>query len=288
MVESLTRVCLVLVTHNRLYYTQLCVTYLLADTQSNFELFIWDNASTDDTPAYLKSLNDPRIRNVILYPENAGQTVAMNRVWSNTSAQFLAKLDNDCLVQPGWMLNLVAAHLDNPTLGAVACWHYRTKDFDDRIARRKIREMNGHKLFQHPFVCGSGFLLKRETYQHLGPWPEGSPNIGTTQYFLRIAQAGYINGWYYPLVLQHHMDDPLSPYCWYHDDQSIQRVREITFTLRNRHINTMDQRMKRRQFVLDSLMYGSSNAICYIGWRSKIRRIWPRLDQWLWRIHFNI
>jgi len=288
MTETRARVCLVLVTHNRVRYTEKCAAHLLADTHSEFVLHIWDNASTDDTASYLKSLRDPRIREVIFWGNNAGQTVAMNRVWAQTSADFVAKIDNDCLVTPGWTGLLAAAHRDNPDLGAIACWHYREEDFEQRIAQRKIRQMNKHAVFEHPFVCGSGFMLKRETYLKMGPWPEGSADIGTTGYFLRLAQAGYVNGWYFPLILQHHMDDPLSPYCSYHDDKSLQEVRDVTFTLRNRQISTMDQRMRRRRLVLENLMYGAPKAACHVGWRGKMRRVWPRVDRLLWRVGWII
>src|SRR5688572_8565139 len=182
------RTCLVLVTHNRVQYTQKCVEHVLADNKSNFELHIWDNASTDDTPRYLSSIRDRRLKSVVLSEKNVGQTTAMNRVWAQTDAELVSKLDNDCLVSPGWLCTLAAAHRDVKELGAVACWHYELADFNDRVAQSKTIELaGGHQIFQHPWVCGSGFVIKRETYLKMGPWPEGSPDISTTGYFLQMA-----------------------------------------------------------------------------------------------------
>src|SRR5579859_2875983 len=90
-------VCLVLVTHNRLVYTRKTIDALLDDRAADFDVYLWDNSSKDETPDYLKSLKDPRIKEVILSKENVGQTVAMNRVWNKSKAELVAKLDNDCL-----------------------------------------------------------------------------------------------------------------------------------------------------------------------------------------------
>ena len=272
--------CLVLVTHNRLSYTKKCIEYIFKDQISDFDLYIWDNASTDETPEYLMSLSDSRLVKVHLSKENLGQTVAMNQIWQESKAELLSKLDNDCLVTEGWLKTLGEAHRDIPNLGAIACWHYMADDFDERIAALKIKEINGHKIFRHPFVCGSGFVMKRETFVKMKPWPEGSPNIGTTGYFLNMALNGMINGWYYPLILQHHMDDPLSPHCIYTDDKSLRDVRDITFTLRNFNINSMDDRMRRRSKVVRNLMYGSPNAASYTGLKGKLRRFIPCFDKW--------
>lgn len=264
--------CLVLVTHNRLDYTRKTLGSVLADDKSDFELYIWDNASSDETPDYLRSIKDPRIKDIVLHNENLGPTVAMNRLWNRSNSEFVAKLDNDCLVTPGWLEVLTKAHRDVPEFGALACWHFRLEDFDHKIADHKIRQYGGHTVFQHPFVCGTGFVIKRSTYQKLGPWPEGSRDIGTTDYFLRIARAGYINGWYYPFVLQHHMDDPLSPHCCYHDDESLRRVQAVTYTLRMNKLDSFEKRLRRRDEVIRNLMCGPIDPKYYFGWRSALRR----------------
>jgi len=269
--------CLVLVTHNRLNYTKRCIDNILADKDSDFELHIWDNASADETPQYLKSLSDDRIKQVVLAKSNLGQTVAMNKIWSTTRTEFVAKLDNDCLVTPGWLRILTKAHRDSEHLGAVACWHFREEDFDENLAKHKIIEHNGHRILRHPWVCGSGFVMKRRTYLEMGPWEEGSPNIGTTGYFLKMALRGYANGWYLPFVLQHHMDDLFSPYRRYHDDASLQEGKTITYSLRNNNINTIEDLTRRRESVLKTLICGSPHVRDYVGWRIKLKRLIARI-----------
>jgi len=270
-------IALVLPTHNRLEYTQKVIPRLLEDSKEDFDLYLWDNASTDETPHYLKEeVKDPRIVEVVLSKENVGQTGAMNYVWSKTKAELVGKIDNDCLVTPGWTRIFAQAHKDIPRLGAVACWHFFPDDFDYERAKHKIQTFGGHQIFRHPWVGGTGFLLKRKTFLEIGSWDEG-PDVGTTHYFLKMALAGYINGWYYPLIYQEHMDDPVSEYSVLKDDAAIEKMYDITYTLRAQNIKTMEGRMRWRRAVLHNLLCGPWEAKYYVGWRSKLRRIKKRV-----------
>lgn len=49
-------------THNRSALLKRAVDSVLIQTYDNFELFIVDDHSSDDTPNMVKSLTDPRIR----------------------------------------------------------------------------------------------------------------------------------------------------------------------------------------------------------------------------------
>ena len=190
-------VAIVLVTYNRLEYTKKSIPRLLEDPGEKFDLYLWDNASTDGTQEYLQNLKDPRIVETICSKDNQGQTAAMNYVWSKTKAELISKLDNDCLVTPGWTRILSEAHKDIKNLGAVACWHYPIEEFNESAVRKagKIQTFGNHQIFRHPWVCGSAFIMKRRSFQKYGLWKKGR-NIASTYYFLKMALAGEINGWY--------------------------------------------------------------------------------------------
>jgi len=274
------KICLVVVTHNRLAYTRKCLEALLADRKTDFDLVLWDNASTDETAEYLRDgIKDARVKEVVLHKENPGPTFALNRIWSKSKAELIGKVDNDCLVAPDWLTKLSEAHTEIEQLGAIACWHYREIDFNESVARWKIHQYGRHRIFRHPHVCGSGFLLKRSIYQKIGPCPEGSRSYGLTGYFHKVALGGYINGWYYPFVLQDHMDDPFSPHCAFKDDATMQAVGEVTYTMRTHAIKTYAERLKRREYVLRELHLGPWQPQFYLGWPGRIRRWLPFVDR---------
>jgi len=266
---------IVLVTYNRLEYTKKTINCLLND-QDEFDLYIWDNASIDGTKEYLmEEIKDSRIKEIYLSIENLGQTAAMNYFWAKCNTDLVGKLDNDILISPGWVKTISEAHKDIEMLGAVACWHFWEEDFNYEIAKKKIKKYGNHQILKHPFVGGTGFLLKRKTYLKMGPWEEGSPNIGTTSYFLKMALSGYINGWYYPLITQEHMDDPTSKHCIFKDDASLMKVYDITYTLRTNKIKSYNDRLKRRDYILSRILRGASDAKYYVGWRNKLHRYLP-------------
>ena len=275
-------VCIVLVTYNRLEYTKKVIARLLEDPSEEFELYLWDNASSDETPEYLKEeVKDPRIVETILSKENVGQTGAMNYAWSKTKADLVGKLDNDCLVTPGWTRILAKAHEDIEKLGVVACWHYPLDEFDEKAVRKmgKIQSFGKHQIFRHPWVCGSAFIMKQKTYEEYGPWEVG-PDVGTTYYFLKMARGSEINGWYYPLILQEHMDDPRSKHTLLTDDDSIRRLHNVTYSLRTHNIWDIEKRWARRRVVLKNMFSDPWEAKYYVGWRGTLRALkgkWRRL-----------
>jgi glycosyltransferase involved in cell wall biosynthesis len=267
---------LAFVTWNRLEYTRLALSSLLADPDEEFRLSIWDNGSTDGTRDYLRSeVDDRRIHDITFSEENVGQIVAVNTIWSRSGAELLGKIDNDCLLTPGWTRTLAAAHRDIDRLGVVACWHYFADDFDYERAKWKIQEHNGHRIFRHPWTCGTGLLIKRSTYREVGPMRGTS----TTEYWLEMAARGYINGFYYPLVFQEHMDDPKSRYTRLKDEESYQSAKSDTYNLNYHGQATLSDRWIWRQRVLDNLLDDPWEASHYLGWRARARRLRSRVSQ---------
>lgn len=266
---------LVFVTYNRLHYTKLALASVLADLEEEFSLTIWDNASSDGTTEYLKKVvNDHRITNIIYSKNNIGQTAAINEVWSKSKADLLGKLDNDCLVTPGWTRILAEAHKDIPNLGVVACWHFFPDDFDYQRAKHKIQQFGKHQIFRHPWTCGTGLLIKRETYKRFGPMQ----NNATTRYWLNMALAGYINGFYYPLIYQEHMDDSKSKYCRIKDKESFDSAINTTVGLQAGRYSDPMGRLQWRGKIVRNLLYDPYDPRYYIGWRSKLGRLrsWMR------------
>lgn len=269
---------LVFITYNRLEYTKLALASLLADSTEEFSLTIWDNASTDGTVEYMKKeVNDPRIADIIFSKENVGQLAAMNKVWGRSKADLLGKLDNDCLVTPGWTRILAEAHNDIPNLGVVACWHYPPEDFDYERAKHKIQRFGKHQILRHPWICGTGFILKRDTFKKLGP----ISGKATTKYWLKMAMAGYINGFYYPPVHQEHMDDPKSKHSMLKDEESYQAAKKVTFSLNLPGLESLADRWHRRQKILDNLLDDPWDVKYYVGWRRKCRRVKQKLAELL-------
>ncbi len=267
---------LVFITYDRLEYTRLALASVLADP-SDFRLTIWDNASTDGTRDYLRNeVSDSRIADIVLSAENVGQIEAVNRVWSASRADLVGKLDNDCLMSPGWTETLAQAHADIDQLGVVACWHFYPEDFDEPRARHKIQDFGSHRIFRHPSTCGTGLLIKTDTYRKMGPMT----GRFTTAYWFNMANHGYVNGFYYPLVYQEHMDDTRSKHCLlpkrFFDETYRARTGLPAERLTSMHNHAMYHEkvlrsLVRHQAILNNLLDEPFDPAYYSRWRKRAR-----------------
>lgn len=111
---------IVVVTYNNLAFTRMALESVLSNTDGiTFELIVVDNASTDDSRAYLSVLAS-RNRNVrvILNSTNRGFAAANNQGLEAARGSLLVLLNNDTIVTPGWLRRLDNAALD-ATVGLV-------------------------------------------------------------------------------------------------------------------------------------------------------------------------
>jgi GT2 family glycosyltransferase len=114
------RASIVVVTHNSLAYTKMCLTTLFGcGWHREDELIIVDNASSDGTPDYLRDVVrlNPFVR-ILINQENRGFAAANNQGLAIATGDVLILLNNDTLLMPGWRNGLLS-WLGNPGIGLV-------------------------------------------------------------------------------------------------------------------------------------------------------------------------
>jgi ATP-binding cassette subfamily B protein len=178
------QVSIVIVTHDGLAFTRLCLETVLATTAgAAVEVIVVDNASSDLTPAYLGGVAGrwPNVR-TLLNDTNVGFAPAVNQGLALARGTTLVVLNNDTIVPPGW-LDRLEQHLGEPDIGMVGpCTNaapnesripvdYGTYgEFLRFAARRSIEEAGQTRdLDVLTMFC---VALKRETFEQLGPLDE--------------------------------------------------------------------------------------------------------------------
>lgn len=112
------RASIIVVTHNNLVFTLMSLETVLANTDyAPVEVLVVDNASTDGTPDYLRTLaaQNPQVR-IFFNAENLGFAKANNKGLAAATGEFLILLNNDTIVPPHWLGRLLK-HLTDPTIG---------------------------------------------------------------------------------------------------------------------------------------------------------------------------
>jgi GalNAc5-diNAcBac-PP-undecaprenol beta-1,3-glucosyltransferase len=87
-------VSLVIPTYNRARLVRRAIASALSQTHRDVEVVVVDDGSTDETPAVLASLDDPRVRHV-RHPVNRGVNGAKNTGLDNARGDWIGMLDSD-------------------------------------------------------------------------------------------------------------------------------------------------------------------------------------------------
>jgi glycosyltransferase involved in cell wall biosynthesis len=267
---------ILMITYNRAEYTKLSLARLLDTCDESMRVWVWHNGDHEETLEVVKSMQDhPRFYKFYHSQQNKKLREPTNWFWANSEGGYLTKVDDDCLMPYGWADTLRKAHVDNPEFGVIGCWRFPDEDFAPEHASKKINEFDGnHRIMRNCWVEGSGYLMKRECYNKMGSIKDGQsfPN-----YCVRLAQQGYINGWYYPFLYQEHYDDPRSEHSLLKCDADMREWAPLSAI--NNGVVTVQawgDQLKRSAALLQRVSY---DVKYYTGWRKKLKGIKSRVKR---------
>jgi len=112
------KVVVSLLNYNHGTYLEECIERVEAQTHSNVELVISDNASTDDSRKIVESYRG--IHEIILHRENTGFSGGHNRVIAGGGFDYFMTLNPDLFMEPDFIERKVAAFGAGPRIGLVA------------------------------------------------------------------------------------------------------------------------------------------------------------------------
>lgn len=193
---------IIILTHNGLDMTRDCVDSIFRHTPEPFELIFVDNASTDGTVEYLKTVPQSRL---ICNDYNAGFAAGCNQGLLAAEGKYLLLLNNDTIVTKHWLGGLVERLEKQPELGAVGpvathvapiqcVYDYNGNNVADidAYAAHRANTHHGQGFYSHKLI-GFCMLIKREVLERVGGLDERffPGNYEDDDLSLRIRIAGY-------------------------------------------------------------------------------------------------
>jgi glycosyltransferase involved in cell wall biosynthesis len=112
------RLGVIMPVYNAMPFLPDAVDSLTSQTYQRFRLFIVDDASTDGSTDYLKTIGDDRV-SVIRLTTRSGQGAARNLALTQCNAEYTAFMDADDLSLPGRFARQVQFLDENPDIGLV-------------------------------------------------------------------------------------------------------------------------------------------------------------------------
>jgi len=180
------RVSVIVVNYNGLPHIDGCISSILKQDYTNFETIFVDNASTDGSLKYARKAFPQLI--FVTNESNLGYAGGINSGLVHATGKYIAPINIDTEVAPGWLSSMVNFMEANPLAGAVTPKilifaerdRINTKGLDihitgigfcRRLYQRDDGSLNPEKV---PGISGCSYLIRYEVLKQMGGAPEES------------------------------------------------------------------------------------------------------------------
>jgi GT2 family glycosyltransferase len=186
-----------------------CLTSLLQLTypHEQTELLVVDNTSTDDTLALAKRFGT-RVR--VLEEKKRGPAAARNRGIAHAQGKIIAFTDADCIVEPGWLTDLVEP-LRDEIIGIAGGAIRATRPCNDielfgELIHDHEKALN---VYQPAYAITMNWASPRALLERVGGFDEALRRGEDVDLTWRILQTGYRLAYQPSAVVAHHNEHTL-------------------------------------------------------------------------------
>ncbi|CAM4013725.1 glycosyltransferase family 2 protein [Cohnella lubricantis] len=192
---------IIIPTYNQLDMLKQCISSIVENTDLPYEIIVVDNASTDGTKAYLEKLGG-QVRYRVL-ASNQGFAGAINVGMMMAKGSTILLLNNDTLVTPQWLDNMLACLHSDDRIGMVGpVTNFISGDQQIKVPYANVREMYAFARQynqQDPArwrrtdrLVGFCLLFRKELFHQVGYFDEGFEigNFEDDDYNIRVRMLG--------------------------------------------------------------------------------------------------
>ncbi len=198
MLENVPAIAVVMPVYNRAAVVRRAIESVLTQDFPDFELIVVDDGSTDDTPAVVQSIDDPRLRFMRL-PANAGGNAARNRGIESVTAPLIAFQDSDDVYLPHKLGTVVRTFQERPAIDVLLdsfIKRYPERVRADIELRNPVLDNNDQileALFNRRiWKATPGITARRDAVLNAGLFDEGLRRRQDFDFILRLAKVARI------------------------------------------------------------------------------------------------
>ncbi len=179
------RMSVVLNTYNRSLLVTRAIEAVLRQTYDDLELIVVDDGSSDDTAERIQTLSDPRLTYV--YQSNAGLSAGRNNGASRSSGEWITFLDDDDVVEPGWLDEFQAVFANE--IGMVFAGHKRVSTIDGSVRECLPEPMGAAFEGVRGGMLAGSWAMRRSLFDATGGFMTELPTLVQSEFLLRAIPA---------------------------------------------------------------------------------------------------
>lgn len=182
-----------IVTYNRAGFIGMALASALQQTDSHYEIIVYDDGSTDDTKAVVAAFSSSKIR-YIQSPTNHGRPYARNRAIEAAKGLFILWLDDDDCIDKSLLSEYRQLLKQNPQPDILYCnlqaidyysgqllGHFSSRDY---AGKEHLIPAN---LIQDSGITSRGALIRKSIYTMLGGFDERFQRAQDYEFWYRAA-----------------------------------------------------------------------------------------------------
>ncbi len=174
------KVSIIIACHNCEIYLEKCIESIRNQTMQDWELFLLDDASSDDTKNIIEifSQNDKRIK-AYYFEEIKGPYVRRNFAIERTNSEFIVIQDSDDIMHPQKLEKLYNEIKNNDMLCIVGSFYLMAMDefrdirLCDKIDLPVTHQQIMENYNKHLYVCWHGSaIIRKSLFENIGLYDE--------------------------------------------------------------------------------------------------------------------
>ena len=162
------KISAVITTYNYSKYLKQCVDSVLNQTQSDYEIIIVDDASTDNIEEVLKQYEGRKNIRIIRHSKNQGLIKSCDEAIKESGGEYIIRLDADDYFDENALLILSGILDRNPGVGLVYSDYFKIRDDGNIIEYVRWPKLGKEDKVMDMPANGAGCMFRRSCYDAIG------------------------------------------------------------------------------------------------------------------------